>query len=147
MRKFKEKSLSLILPDSVKNINNYAFYCLVTTGKVEPGKGTKKIAPTAFSSFNASELIFRGNDYVIPEKLMFMSNIKNVVIGQGIKAVSAEALESCTELKSLRFEEGMKTIGEKAFCGCTSIKEISFPDSLKTIGKETFPHFYALKKV
>lgn len=68
----------------------------------------------------------------------FVSNIKTIVIGQGIKKIPDEIFYSYGKLGSVVFSEGLEEIGDRAFGSCDELGDITLPASLKKVGHEAF---------
>ena len=75
----------------------------------------------------------------------YYSNIKKVIIPEGVKTIGSGAFFACTNITSLTLPSTLETIGGSAFYGYTSDGSfselaVSFADcaSLKTIGDEAF---------
>ena len=62
------------------------------------------------------------------------SEIKTVVIEDGVTSIGAEAFSSCTGLTSITISNSVTNIDEYAFRGCTGLTSITIPDSVKKIG-------------
>ena len=94
------------------------------------------------------ESFYIPGDFVC-EEAMFMdfTNLRKVVIGEGVKAISPRMFENCTGLSEISFPEGLYAVFSAAFHGCTSLTVLSFPSSLHQIGKLAFAGCTALKKV
>ncbi len=70
--------------------------------------------------------------------IIYRSNIKNVIIQDGITEIGDQAFKGCYSMNSIILPEGITSIGEDAFCECTSLSSISLPDSVRNIGKNAF---------
>ena len=76
---------------------------------------------------NQNNSPFRGN-----------TNIKKVVIEDGVTLISNYAFQECTSLTSITIPNSVRHIGSKAFWNCTSLTSITIPDSVTSIGNSTF---------
>ena len=76
---------------------------------------------------NQNNSPFRGN-----------TNIKKVVIEDGVTSISNYAFPECTSLTSITIPDSVTSIGSKAFWNCTSLTSITIPDSVTSIGSSTF---------
>jgi len=68
------------------------------------------------------------------------SNLKKVVMKDGVTVISSYAFQNCTSLTEVAIPDSVTTIEDQAFTGDTALTEISLPKSLKTIG------YYAFEK-
>ena len=76
---------------------------------------------------NQNNSPFRGN-----------TNIKKVVIEDGVTSISNYAFLECTSLTSITIPDSVTSIGSKAFWNCTSLTSITIPDSVTSIGNSAF---------
>lgn len=80
------------------------------------------------------------------------TQIKNLVVGEGITTIGYSNFYGCTALISVKLPSTLTTIkgstaGYGAFRECTSLESITFPSSLKTIETRAFEGCSALKNV
>ena len=66
------------------------------------------------------------------------SNIKNVIISEGITVVCEYAFYNCSNLSNVSFPDSLKEIGYGAFMNCSNLKNIVLPDLLEQIGSNAF---------
>lgn len=66
------------------------------------------------------------------------SELKEVVIGNGVKVIGKHAFSGCEKLTSVTLGESVSKIGERAFSGCPNLKEIYLPDSVSQLGYKIF---------
>ena len=66
------------------------------------------------------------------------TNIKIVIIEDGVTNISNEAFEGCTNLTSVSIPNSVTKIGYKAFSDCTSLTSINIPNSVTSIGYGAF---------
>ncbi len=88
------------IPDSVKLIDNSAFYGCTGLTSVKMGKSTVTIDDNAF--FNCKNLV-------------------NVEMSDSIKSIGKASFRSCENLTNITIPVSIKSIGSKAFDGCTSL--------------------------
>ena len=72
-------------------------------------------------------------------------NIKSITIPDSVTAIGKEALENCDSLSNIKIPNSVNTIGDYAFNGC-GLTEITIPSSVTTIGDGVF-EYSDLKKV
>ena len=63
-----------------------------------------------------------------------ISNIKEVVLPEGIEALEYEAFDSCTGLEKINIPSTVTFIGTRCFAHCKSLKELKLPSSLTRLG-------------
>ena len=66
------------------------------------------------------------------------TDIKQVVIEEGVTSIGAYAFYYCSNLTSVTIPEGVVTIGKYAFAVCASLTGVKLPDSLTSIGTYAF---------
>ena len=94
-------------------------------------KLTKDSKPVIFF---VEECIITNNDSI--EKGFFdkySTQLKEVIIPEGITTIEANAFEGCFSLESVTLPSSIKHIGPNAFAGCKELKEVILPDSITDI--------------
>ena len=66
------------------------------------------------------------------------SNVKKVVIEDGVTSIGSYAFASCNNLTSITISNSVTSIGERAFAYCSSLTSITIPDSVTSIGDFAF---------
>ena len=163
----------LYIPDSVTKLGSNSFGHYGVHENAFPTL-TKVSLPSqlssAFSPFqgqkNLKEVVFRGDWKIIPNGLFYLTEIKKLVIPNGVTEIGSKAFLSSslnevvlpstlrkigdeafvgTELTRLTLPEGVTEIGSRAFSGC-SLNEVVLPSTLTKIGDYAFS-FTQLKNV
>ena len=78
------------------------------------------------------------NAYSIKSPACDNSNIKNVVIEDGVTSIGNYAFWSCSSLTSITIPKSVTSIGANAFERCSSLTSITIPDSVISIGASVF---------
>lgn len=112
---------TIILPDTVKEIGNNAFYNQIYLAKMVIPEGVTRIEKTTFK--NCSRLNI---------------NVFGLVLPNTIEYIGEEAFSGCTGITKLIFNEGLKEISAFAFSNCNNLNEIHFPNSLETLDSDAF---------
>ena len=121
-----ELLLEAVIPSSITQINNYAFYnCDNLISAVIPDSVTS-IGNAAFSNCNS---------------------LTSIVIPDGVTAIGNNAFCNCTSLTSITIPDSVTSIGEYAFTSCESLTNVTIPDSVTTIGKYAFDGCSSLTSV
>lgn len=68
----------------------------------------------------------------------YLTELKNVVIGNNVTYIDQSAFKNCPNLSSVVLGNSVSSIGSSAFKDCSSLKSISFPDCLTFIGNNAF---------
>ena len=106
------------IPDSVTLISDYAFqYCKSLT-KIEIPGTVKKIG-NWWGNVNGQ--IFNG-----------CSNLKEVILEEGIAEISGRAFDSCSKVKEWKLPKSLKRIGPCAFRNI-SVEEFNIPENVESI--------------
>ena len=103
---------SLVIPDSVTNIGDYAFWgCTSLKGLVIPD-GVTSIGDCAFYD---------------------CESLKSLVIPDSVTSIGKSAFLNCKSLKSLVIPDSVTHIGNGAFKACSSLKSLVIPASVGNI--------------
>ena len=103
---------SIVIPDSVKEIDQEAFCDCSKLKKIEMPNGIIKI----------NSCLFKG-----------CSSLETVVLPNTVIEICSEAFRDCVSLKSIVLPEHLNKIGFYAFYNCSSLTEITIPESVTTI--------------
>jgi len=91
---------------------------------------------------NAGNLSINGTgemyDSDSDESLFPASDVKKVVIGNGVTSVGERAFYGCSELISVTFPNSLSQIKYRAFYGCTKLVRVIIPSNVKTVGNRAF---------
>ena len=66
------------------------------------------------------------------------SNVKKVVIEDGVTNIEDTAFWNCTSLTSITIPDSVTSIGYRAFLNCNSLTSITIPDGVTSIGSFAF---------
>ena len=66
---------------------------------------------------------------------------------KGLKAIGLWAFMNCSQLKSIIIPDGVTTIGQKAFMGCSSLASLSIPGNVEEIDANAFRGCSGLKEL
>lgn len=108
---------SVVIPDSVTTIDDYAFENCPGLKSVTLGAGLKTIGGHAFENCTALESI------TLPDSLT---------------DIGKSAFTNCRGITIDTIPDKVTSIGESAFEGCSSITSIEIPDSVTSIGSKAF---------
>ena len=144
-----------VIPNSVTNISESAFYGCKNLAAVTIPENVKNIGGSAFSHCTGlSRLYYNASDAIIPDctNLIFYNigasvNGAEVTFGQNVTRIPPHAFEDSRSIKSLVFLGDLTTIGKRAFLDCTGLTSVVFPESLTSIEDEAFGGCTSLNKV
>lgn len=133
----KKKLLSIVLAISMI----CAFVPLVVSAETTATSGTCGDNVTWTLSDDGT-LTIRGTgdmyDYWNSSPFYKNTQIKAVVIENGVTNISVCAFDECNNMTSIVIPDSVITIDEWAFVGCSSLANINLPDSIKNIGAYAF---------
>ena len=124
---FKSSNIQKIkILDTVKSLDEYAFYGCTNLNEVTIGNGVTNIGQRCFQQ---------------------CSNLKTVTIGNCVKIIEYAAFRDCVKLSNVSIGNGVTTIGYGAFYNCSSLEQIVIPDSVIKIVDWAFGYCEGLKNV
>ena len=78
-------------------------------------------------------------DYLgIPRPWTPYSNVKQVIIGNGVTTIGSSAFSGCSSLTSVTIPNGVTTIGEYAFRDCSSLTSVTIGNHVTRIANNAF---------
>lgn len=83
-------------------------------------------------------IIDAADRYLKSQRFAGRSDIRKVIIPEGIGFFEEEVFAECVALENVQLPPGIINIGVAAFTGCSSLKEISIPSSVKEIEEGAF---------
>lgn len=152
---------SVIIPDSVVSINDYAFHSC--TGLKELTMPVSaKIQNTYFDSvtfYGCTNIelitltkgtgIMTGysSSYWYTPWYISSNSLKNLTIESGVKNISDYAFYDCDGITEIIIPESVELIGEYAFYDCDGITDMTIPDRVTSIPEHTFQYCSSLESV
>lgn len=115
--KSKTQISEVVIPDTVKYIDQLAFSGCIYLNKVTMTDTVERLGEGAFMGCIA---------------------LKEIKLSKNIKDIADVAFKDCVALKSIALPEALTEISDGAFFGCTALESIKLPTTLKTIGKDAF---------
>lgn len=159
------------IPEHVKVIGNYAFFCCFSLRKLCVHEGLRDIGHYAFRGccrlyyINIPESVVSIEDgafeYCKAIKRISLPNIRllkektfhgcksleEVTMPDTVESIGFECFCNCQSLKNIKLSNLLKQIDSQAFYGCSKLESIVLPDSISTIGKYAFGNCIMLKHV
>ena len=108
---------SVVVPDSVLYICDFAFSGCKKLKSVTLGKSLIKIGNAAFSD---------------------CSSLTGIVLPDSVTEIGRDAFGGCKKLKSVALGKSLTKIGNSAFDDCVKLSDITLPDSVTEIGIYAF---------
>jgi len=133
------KLTSIVIPDGVTSIDNYAFaYCYKLSSITIPNS-VKSIGTYAFLYCESLETLSIPNSVTsIGEFAFTASGLTSVIIPNGITYIIDNTFYDCPKLTSVTISNSVKRIGMYAFWCCTNLTSITIPNSVTEIGHSAF---------
>ena len=150
---------SLVIPNSVTNIESYAFeYCdsikSITIGTnlgnigIWAFEGCENIMTVTWNAINCSSWNF-GNQVTsftfgeevqkIPSSTCEgMTLLTSITIPNSVTSIGSSAFSGCIGLTSITIPNNVTSIGSSAFSGCIGLTSITIPNSVTSIGSSAF---------
>ena len=135
------KSLkSLVIPDSVTSIGDYAFDDCTSLSSLVIPEGVTSIGHCAFRGCYSLSNIVIPNGVTSIEDCAFSrcKSLVEVVIPDSVTSIGYWAFEGCRSLNDIIIPDSVTSIGYWAFEGCRSLNDIIIPDSVTSIGDGAF---------
>ncbi len=122
------KIKTVTLPNSVKNIEKYAFYRCEQLEEVTFGTGITEIGQAAFEGCILLDTLtfdgtLSGDLYIRSWAFFGCESLENLALPTGVKEIGADAFNSCVKIVNPTIPNTVATIGERAFYACSSITE------------------------
>ena len=140
---------SLVIPDSVTNIGDYAFSgCRSLTSLVIPDSVTN-IGDYAFEGCGSLSSLVLPDGVTSIGKCAFREcgSLSSLVLPDGVTNIGGNAFADCKSLRSVVIPNSVTSIGGGAFGGCKSLHSVVIPDSVTSIGDYAFSGCSALSSV
>lgn len=132
---FSHNNLEVICGDSVKEIDDFAFYsCHLKSFKMP--KSLTYIGMCAFQYCDLEEIKFPDSLEVVDMYAFSNNKLKNVILGKNTKTIEEFAF-SANYLKSIQLPDLIEGIGRYAFSE-NELVEVKIPKSIKYLDKTAF---------
>ena len=82
-----------------------------------------------------------------PSPVYNNSNVKKVVIEDGVTSIGNSAFNECISLTSITIPDSVTSIGASAFNSCSGLTIITIPDSVTSIGNFAFSYCISLTSI
>ena len=86
-------------------------------------------------------------NYTSSSSLSWGTNIKSVVIENGVTTIGSHAFDGCSGLTSVTIPNSVTTISGYAFYNCTGLTSVTIPESVTSIGYSAFAQCTSLMSV
>ena len=140
---------SIVIPDSVVLIYQYAFMDCTSLVSVEMGTGLKGIFEGAFAGCTKLEQISLpdGLEKIYEHAFNGCASLEEVVLPDSITEVGKWAFANCSSLVAIEFSDKMQVIEESTCYACTSLTSIDFGDGVTYVETDAFYGCISLERL
>ena len=158
-----KKDKSFIVPESVVNINMYAFNGCVNLEVINlpdsinnenmqwMGFLSDSVVEFKIAVSNNGYVIVDGSVYSKDKKVLIRfvdrQKTKRVVIPHGTEVIGERAFADCNFIEEIVVSDTVTTISDGAFFNCKSLKSVRIAGNVVTVGNNAFSYCKALEKV
>lgn len=120
---------SIILPDTITTIGDYAFYGTKISSITLPESVTT-IGASAFENSRISTINIPSNVTSIGDRAFQTTSVKNIKLPEGLTSIGASTFYDCSALRSITLPASLTSIGENAFHNCYNLYTIIYKGDL-----------------
>ncbi len=135
------------IPDSVVKIGNNAFRNATGLTNVKLPERLENCGSYAFSNCRSLINIHIPAMTVIPIGMFKYTGLKRIEIPAGVKTISGYAFRNCENLTEMVLPNTLESIGEETFYSCNQLSEILLPEKLEIIETNAFQNCSGLKTI
>lgn len=133
-----ERSIkSLIIGDSVTNINDRMFDQCFDLEKVTIGNNVVRVGNGAFSWCALSDITIPNSVTYLGDSVFMWTYLKSITLPDGLTRIANHAFDNCDFLQSVIIPNGVTSIGDYAFRSC-ALQSVIIPNGVTSIGDCAF---------
>lgn len=137
---------SVVLPDGVSTLGNYAFNKCASLATVSLGNSLTAIGDYAFSDCKKLESVTFGSALeTIGERAFASAKISSLVLPATVRTIGDWAFYN-NPLTAITFNDGLQSIGSRAFYG-VSVQTLNIPNSVTELDSYAFSGCKSLETV
>ena len=145
----KTKIQSIILPESLKVIDDRALNSFTSLQSINIPNGVTRIGEFAF--YDCSQLqsvTFPLNLQEIGSRSFYNCiSLQSINIPNGVTRIGISAFYECVKLQSVTLPQTLQEIERRSFSVCTSLQSIKIPNTVTRIGEFTFSKCLTLQSI
>ena len=137
---FPNNVLNILIPDSVTNIGNAAFYSCTSLTNITIPSSVTSIGDYVFYGCTslASVTLPDSVTSIGDDAFAICISLISVRIPDAVTSIGTQAFVNCAGLTSVVMPGSVTNIGDQAFIDCTSLTNVAIPGSVNSIGSEVF---------
>ena len=129
---------SLVIPDNVTQIANYAFYGIETIEEIDFNNVTN-IGSRAFAGCTNLQTLNLKNVTNIGENAFAnCTGLTSVTNMSNVTEIGKEVFYNCTNLSEITLSNKITTLNSNLFRGCTSLTSFTIPENVTTVNNYVF---------
>ncbi len=141
-----EEVKDLIIPNSVNNIGDYAFYSCTGLTSVDIPNSVNSIGSNAFQGcYGLTNVKLHCKS--IYNWFSELSNISNVILGEEVESINNGAFWKCSGLTSVIIPNSVTSIGSSAFASCGRLESVIIGTGVQSIGLYVFEYHKPAKVI
>ena len=146
---YRSKDTNYIIPNSVTNIGDHAFYNCESLTNINIPNSVTNIEDEAFCGCESLTSINIPNSVTNIGSFAFdgCNSLTSINIPNNVPNIEDGAFCGCESLTSINISNSVTNIGDLAFSGCSSLTNINIPNSVTNIGDNAFMHCELLTKI
>jgi uncharacterized repeat protein (TIGR02543 family) len=142
---------SVTIPNSVTGIARCAFSSCTNLTSISIPNSVKNISWHAFSDCTSlTSITFNATSqvtYIDDGVFQDCTSLTSVTIPNSVTSIKDEAFKNCTSLTSVTIPNSVTSIGQNAFNNCDSLTNVTIPNSVTSIGGGAFNSCYRLTAI
>ena len=146
---YRSKDTNYIIPNSVTNIGDHAFYNCESLTNINIPNSVTNIEDEAFCGCESLTSINIPNSVTNIGSFAFdgCNSLTSINIPNNVPNIEDGAFLGCESLTSINIPNSVTNIGDFAFSGCSSLTNINIPNSVINIGDNAFYNSESLTKI
>ena len=146
---YNDKLISVKIPNSVKSINDFAFYKCTKLKIINIPNSVTSIGSHAFSKCHSLSSIVIPNSVTSIGDMAFLEcdSLSSIVIPNSVTSIGRETFYKCSSLSSITIPNSVTSIGFQTFYECSKLSSITIPNSVRSIGSYAFYRCSSLSSI
>ena len=146
---YRSKDTNYIIPNSVTNIGDHAFYNCESLTNINIPNSVTNIEDEAFCGCESLTSINIPNSVINIGSFAFdgCNSLTSINIPNNVPNIEDGAFLGCESLTNINIPNSVTNIGSRAFSGCSSLTNINIPNSVTNIGDNAFYNSELLTKI